>query len=664
MQRRKFVSAAALSSAYSLLVDASQLPPSATTPSRAELQGLFTRPEFERIAPPRSLAKASSAEPHLTTVDLKTDLLVAGGGLAGVLAAISAARHGTKVILVQDRSRLGGNSSSEVKMHVVGSNSHKGRPGWREGGLLEEIRLDDAVNNPHRSWEMWDLLLYDKVISEPNITLLLETVVFRAAVRNGQITEVLARCDKSEHLYRIQAKLYCDCTGDSRLGLEAGAAMRSGREARSEFQEALAPEIADQETLGSSILFTSRLYNRPVPFKPPAWARKVTKEHLKFRSTAAWEYGYWWIEWGGNRDTIRDNEMIRFELLSIVMGVWDYIKNSGEHRDSDYYGLDWVGMMPGKRGSRRLEGDYILKQDDLANSVPFPDAVAIGGWPMDDHPPGGFDRSDLPPAVQIRTKEVFSIPLRSLYSKSITNLMMAGRNISASHVAFTSTRVMATCAVEGQAAGTAAALCLQHKILPRQLAKDAARMRTLQQVLLRDDQSLVSVRNEDPADLARRATVTASHSDPETPPARLQTGEVRDIPKGVRHQWSAPLKPGGDTWIALAWDAAQDIAQVQITFDSGFQRELTLTSSTAINRGIVRGPQPETVKDYRLEFRPAANANWQSLLVQKENHQRLVRHRFTNPVRAQALRLIVDATHGDDFARVFEIRCYSQESPQ
>lgn len=659
MLRRDLLKAAGLGSAYSLVIDASQLPPAAQTPSRAEMHGVFQRPEFERIAPPRSLAKAAAGEPRMTAVDLSCDVLVAGGGLAGVLAAVSAARHGAKVILVQDRSRLGGNSSSEVKMHVVGANHHKSRPGWREGGLLEEFRLDDAVNNPHRSWEMWDLLLYDKVISEPNITLLLETAVYRAAVRSGRITEVMARCDKSEHLYRIQAKIYCDCTGDSRLGLEAGAAIRTGREARSEYGESLAPETADNETLGSSILFTSRPYPRSVPFKAPAWARKVSREHLRKRPTNSWEYGYWWIEWGGDKDTIGDNELIRFELLSIVMGVWDYIKNSGDHPDSDHYGLDWVGMMPGKRGSRRLLGDYVLRQDDLAKSVHFDDAVCIGGWPMDDHPPGGFDRAELPPAVQVKTADVYSIPLRSLYSKNIANLMMAGRNISASHVAFTSTRVMATCAVEGQAIGTAAALCIQNGWSPRQLAADASRMRSLQQRLLRDDQSISGLSNQDPDDLARRATITASHSDDAAPARQVLDGQVRDIPQGPRHHWSAPLKPNGETWLSLAWDAPQTIRQIQITFDSGFQRELTLTSSNAINQGIVRGAQPETVKDYRLEFQAKPGAPWQPLTGAKNNHQRLVRHRLLEPIHAQAVRLVIDATNGSDSARVFEIRCYA-----
>src|SRR5437870_4215150 len=168
-----------------------------------EAEAQTARPDFDHIAPPNAGLATSLAEPHMRLVDLETDVLVAGGGLAGVCAAIAAARHGAKVVLVQDRSRLGGNSSSEVKMHVVGANQHNGRPGWREGGILEELRLADAVNNHQRCWELWDLLLYDKVVSEPNITLLLETVVYAATVSDGRITEAIARCDKSEHLYRI-----------------------------------------------------------------------------------------------------------------------------------------------------------------------------------------------------------------------------------------------------------------------------------------------------------------------------------------------------------------------------------------------------------------------------------------------------------------------------
>ena len=642
---------------YSLIVLADQLPPLPAQTVSPQMQR-----DFDRIAPPGKPGRAGVLhEPNMALVDLNCDLLVAGGGLAGVCTAIAAARHGAKVVLLQDRSRLGGNSSSEVKMHIVGADSHTGRPGWRESGLVEELRLADAVNNPQRCWEMWDLLLYDKVISEPNITLLLETVLYRADMDGDRIKTAYARCDKSEHLYRIQAKLFVDSTGDSRLAMEAGAEYRTGRETRSEFNESLAPEKHDEETLGSSILFTSRRFPRPMPFTPPAWARKVTADTLRFRSTKEWEYGYWWIEWGGNKDTIRDNERIRFELLSIVMGVWDYIKNSGDHTDSANYALDWVGMMPGKRGSRRLVGDHILTQQDLLSGS-FEDAIAMGGWPMDDHPPGGFDRADLPPNTVLRTPEVYPIPLRSCYSKNIRNLFMAGRNISATHTAFTSTRVMATCGTIGQAVGTAAALCLEKGKMPRDLAKDSKLVSLLQQRLLRDDQTIKGkpgqlLSNADPADLARTAKVAASGAIKDATPERILDGITRDIPKGPIHHWAGPLEQDG-AWIELRWDRPQFLRQVQITFDSGFPRQLFLTASDSHTRTVLRAPQPETIRDYDVLVRRQGSTQWEAVAKVTGNFQRLRRHQF-EASQVEALRLHAKATNGAEEARVFEIRCYA-----
>ncbi len=656
MKRRDFLAGLGVSG-YSLVVlaDESKPAPVGEFPSRPDPR------LFERIAPPGAEPPgeqgATAHEPHMVRVPLECDVFIAGGGLAGVCAAVAAARNGAKVVLVQDRSRLGGNSSSEVKMHIVGANSHKGRPGWREGGLIEEFRLDDAANNPQRSWELWDLLLYDKVMSEPRITLLLDTVLYSAATRDGRITGVRARCDKTEHLYDITAKLYMDCTGDSRLGLEAGAEMRYGREARAELGESLAPETPDKETLGSSILFTSRKYDRPMPFTPPKWARKVTAKQLLKRSVASWEYGYWWIEWGGQLNTIRDNERIRFELLSIVMGVWDHIKNSGAHPESTNWAMDWVGMIPGKRESRRLVGDHMLMQYDLMGLTgDFDDAVAIGGWPMDDHPPGGFDRADLPPAVQIKTPEVYNIPLRSLYSKNVANLMMAGRNISASHVAFTSTRVMATCAVIGQAAGTAAALCVRDGLAPREFAGDQARVTELQQTLLRDDQTIKGRRNEDPRDLARHARVTASAEHDDSKAANVINGYARSVPGKITNRWATEVTSDG-AWIELTWEKPQKLGTIQLTFDTGFQRELTLTASDSITKGIIRAPQPETVRDYAISYRTAEQGALTDLIEVKGNHQRQNRLHFA-PVEAQAIRIHVRSTNGDPLARIFEVRCY------
>ncbi len=647
MNRRDFFNAAGLGS-YSLVVLADAAAAQTTGP----------HPDFERIAPTH--APFAQAEPKMRLVNLDADVLVAGGGLAGVCAAISAARHGARVVLLQDRSRLGGNSSSEVKMHVVGANMHTGRPGWREGGLIEEFRLADAVNNPQRSFELWDMLLYDKVVSEPNITLLLETTLYSAAVKNGRITEAMARCDKSESLYRIRAKMFCDCTGDSRLGLEAGAEMRTGREARSEYDEPLAPTEPDNRTLGSSILFTSRLYHKAMPFTPPSWARKIGKQQLLHRKIDTWEYGYWWIEWGGDKDIIIDNERIRYELLAIVMGVWDYIKNSGDFPDSRNWAMDWVGMMPGKRGSRRLLGDHVLTQQNLMQGD-FPDGVAIGGWAMDAHPPEGFDRPDLPPNTTLRPPEVYPIPLRSMYSRNISNLLMAGRNISASYVAFTSSRVMATCAVIGQAVGTAAAQCIESGILPRDLAGSPKHVEHLQQTLLRDDQTVKNVRNQDARDVARQASVVASAEKDNAKAALVIDGYTRDIPdkRGDPmevHQWAAPVSDGKPAWIELRWQKPQRIRHVQLTFDSGFRRQLTLSAQNAVNNGIKRAAQPETVRDYAVVGQSPDGAT-HVLASVKGNFQRLNRHQFDG-VELASLRVEVQATNGDSLARIFEIRCY------
>lgn len=655
--RRDFLAAAAGLSTYSVYVLADGPSPASAADPTPALPDL--RSGFEAIAPmdPALAARRFEGEPHMTLVDLECDLLVAGGGPSGVCAALAAARNGAKVVLCQDRSRLGGNSSSEVKMHVVGANNHRGRPGWREGGIIEELRLDDAANNPQRCWELWDLLLYDKLVSEPNVTLLLDTVVYAAEVEESRIVRTMGRSDKTEHLYRITAKTYADCTGDSRLALEAGATIRWGHESRDEFNEPLAWEEPTRETLGSSVLFTARDFGRPMPYTPPGWARKIDESHLRFRPISSWEYGYWWIEWGGITDTIRDNERIRFELLSIVTGVWDYVKNSGKFPEAETWAMDWVGMIPGKRESRRVEGDHILTQHDLMGLTGEPrDAVAIGGWGLDEHPPGGFDATEQRPFVSIKLPEVYNIPLRSLYSKDVENLFIAGRNASCSHVAFTSTRVMATCAVMGQAAGTAAALCVRDGISPRQLAADDRGVFELQQALLRDDQTIKEIRNEDPDDLARTARVSASGAYESSRPENVINGLVRDMEGEMDNRWIAPLSADG-AWIELTWDGPKPISRVQLTFDTGFHRELTLTSSDSHNSHMIRAPQPETVRDYALTARLEDDQEVELARV-SGNHQRLRRHTF-DPIRAKSLRVHITATNGEDTARLYEVRCYA-----
>jgi hypothetical protein len=595
----------------------------------------------------------SSFSTKLENHHLTADFVIIGGGLAGVCAAIAAARNGAKTILVQDRSMLGGNASSEIKMHIVGADCHGNRPGARESGIIEELRLEDAVRNPHRSYSQWDLLLYEKIKAEPLITLLLDTTCLscKREAGTGAITSVTALRNSTEDLFELSAPLFADCSGDSRLAVEAGADYHVGREGREDYGESLAQAGPDKHTLGSSILLTGRKYDSPQHFRAPSWIRKFSGKELKHRPVHSYEYGYWWFEWGGQFDTIKDNEKIRHELLRIALGIWDYVKNSGEHPASANWALDWVGALPGKRESRRLLGPHLLTQHDLEASRIFEDAVAYGGWDMDIHPPTGVDAINEPPCVQTRLPGLFTIPFRCLYSRNVPNLLFAGRNISATHVAFASTRVMATCSVMGQAIGTAAAVAKQEGKSLVDLP-----IRSVQQLLLKDDAFIPGFRNEDPRDHARTAKVTASSSRKGTSPESVMDGISRDLIGALGpwadqepHHWESEELPA---WLELKFPKPLDIREVHLTFDSGFQRELILSASDGATRRVIRGPQPETIRAYKII------AGDSVLVDEADNYLRKRVHRLTHPIRSDSLRVEFSQTHGAAAARLFEIRVY------
>jgi hypothetical protein len=311
-------------------------------------------------------------------------------------------------------------------------------------------------------------------------------------------------------------------------------------------------------------------------------------------------------------------------------------------------------MIPGTRESRRIKGPHVLIQSEVERAELFPDRVAYGGWPMDDHPPGGFYASDKAPCTQIRLDKPYPIPLRSLYSVNRPNLLMAGRNISASHVAFSSSRVMATCSTMGQAAGAAAAFCVKSNCLPKDIVADSKRMAQFQQQLLRDDQSLIGIRNEDADDLARKAMVACSSATDDGAAAQVIDGWNRDIGDGPTHQWRAEMR-NGEPWLQLEWPAPVTLKQIQLTFDSGLHRRLLLSGEDSVYNSQVRGAQPEIAADYTIEARDG-NA-WKSVAQVRGNFVRLVRHNI-EPVTTQALRIRVERTNGDPLARLFEIRCY------
>jgi len=607
---------------------------------------------------------------------LSCDVLVVGGGISGCCAAIAAAREGASVILCQDRSVLGGNASSEIRMHIVGADSNGYRNGQaleveaREGGLIEEIRLRQTVENPARSPHGIDLALYDMIREESNILLLLDTYVTSGVVEGGFLRYAEASRPSCEERFELHAKTFIDASGDSALAVSAGNPYRAGREAKSEFGELHAQDVADSHCLGSTVLFQSVRMDHPVPFSPPSWARKFTEDELRNRphslgsaaggEPAGYEYGFWWLEWGGDLDTIADNDKIRHELLSIAYGVWDHLKNGGDH-GAQNYALTWVGMLPGKRESRRLIGRVTLTEEDVTQARDWTDAIAFGGWFIDLHPPKGVDAPEEEPCTQIPVPHLYSIPLRACVSPNLENLFFAGRNISATHIAFASTRVMGTCGAVGQGVGIAAAHAAREKISISSLL-EPDRVNAVQQAILRQDGFLIGVKNEDAKNLAGRAAVTASDYKAGGAPANILDGWTRSVhgPRGAKpgtvpagtHRWISSQVP---SWIQLEWDEPRRLKVIQIVFDSGLHRWLSLTQSDAVHARNLWGPQPELVRDYDVLI-DAGHGEWTPLLHIRGNYQRLRTHEFPQAL-AKRLRFQVLSTNGASEARIVEIRC-------
>ncbi|AEI49042.1 FAD-dependent oxidoreductase [Runella slithyformis] len=449
------------------------------------------------------------------SVVYNTDLVVVGGGLSGVCGAITAARAGIKVALVTDRPVLGGNASSEVRLWVLGATSHMGNNNrWaREGGVIDELLVENMYRNPDSNPLIFDTILLEKTISEPNITLLLNTSVYDLEKSSPDtIAKLYAFCSQNSTQYELVAPLFCDASGDGIVGFLAGAAFRMGAESREEFGEKFAPSKEYGELLGHSLYFYSKDAGKPITYVPPGFAHDVTQKVPKFRSFNTQEFGckLWWIEYGGRLDTVHETEAIKWELWKVVYGVWNYIKNSGRFPEAENLTLEWVGHIPGKRESRRFEGDYMLIQQDIVEQRTHFDDVAFGGWSIDLHPSDGvFSEIGQSSCNQWHSKGIYGIPYRCFYSKNINNLFMAGRIISASHVAFGSSRVMATSAHGGQAVGMAAKMCIEKGLLPRQLS-EPQHIAFLQQELLKTGQHIPNVILEDSQDLVQKATISAS----------------------------------------------------------------------------------------------------------------------------------------------------------
>lgn len=610
------------------------------------------------------------------------DVVVVGGGMSGMIAAISSARNGAKTALIQDRSVYGGNASSETRMHISGASCHWGKKNAAETGILMELQLENKRLNDSYNYSIWDGVLWGAVKNCSNLDSFMNTTMHKVYSDGRHVEAVECYQMTTESRIKFKAKVFIDATGHGTLGAYAGAEYRIGREDKHEFMEKDAPEKVDGETMGNTLYYVAEDKGHPVKFIKPDWAYtfdeswfanrphgdvvvyhdadkvvtlKPGEDYTDHMDQLVEKYdvksGYWWIELGGDfDDIIKDAEDIRWELYKTIYGVWDHIKNSGEH-GAENYELIWVGNLPGTRESRRLVGDYMLKEDDILSNREFPDGVAYGGWPMDEHTAGGFRAKGEIPSKVRSFPGLYSIPYGCYIVKGFDNLMMAGRDISATKLAMGSTRVMGTCAVGGQAVGTAAALAVKAGLNPREYGKE--HIEELRQQLLKDDCYIPGAKNHDPFDMALGAKITVSSEKKGFEGINVISGVSRSV-GDVSNIWvSLGMRKDGE-WISLSLKEKKKVNEVRLTFDPDLSEERCISVSKAFLEKEPIGVAKQLVKDFKVELlldgkvvaEKTINGNYQRLRIVEIKGE------------ADEVKVSVLSTNGDKDARIFEIRIY------
>lgn len=393
------------------------------------------------------------------------DFVVIGGGMAGTCAAISAARNGVKVALVQNRPVLGGNNSSEVRVHLGGRINLEPYPAL--GNLVNEIGPEEGGNAQPKSYYEDDKKL-EAVLNEPNISLFLNHHANKVEVENQEIKRIYAVNIETGEKVFFEAPLFADCTGDGTIGFLAGAEYMTGRESKAIYGEDTAPEVADNLTMGASVQWFSEKSTTPEFFPEIKWGMPWDNEKAEEITKGDWEW-----ETGMGLDMTLDFEQIRDYGMLAVYSNWSYLKNSSATKEKfANERLKWVAYVAGKRESRRLKGDYVLIEQDLMENRVYPDGTAPTSWTIDLHYPDPKNSKLFPGgAFKSIAKHIkiypYPIPFRCLYSKNINNLMMAGRDISVSHVALGTTRLMRTCGMMGEVLGMAASICKKEDTNPR-----------------------------------------------------------------------------------------------------------------------------------------------------------------------------------------------------
>lgn len=394
------------------------------------------------------------------------DFIVAGGGIAGICAAVSAARLGMKVALLHNRPVVGGNNSSDVRVQLGGKVNLPPYPSI--GNLVNELD-PKQIQNARPGAEYKDELKMELIANEPNVHFFPNMHVNEVSMNGDQIESVTAQHILNGERIRFCGKLFADCTGDANLGYLAGADFRIGRESIAETGESLAPEIADTMTMGSSVMwFSVEDEGENLSFPDTPWALQFNHQTSQKARKGDWDW-----ETGLGRHQVDEFEYIRDYGLRAVFGNWSFLKNHSLLME-DYKNrrLEWVAYIAGKRESRRLMGDVILQQQDIDSSRQFPDECVTTTWSIDLHKPRiipGFDDEPFRARCEKTKIAPYAIPYRCLYSRNISNLFMAGRNISVTHVALGTVRVMKTTGMMGEVIGMAAHLCSKNNVLPRDI---------------------------------------------------------------------------------------------------------------------------------------------------------------------------------------------------
>lgn len=428
----------------------------------------FTKEESPTL-PSDDLAELSVWKDRLTgRVSLEVeegtyDVVIIGGGLSGCGAALAARKHGLKVALVQDRPLFGGNASEEIRVHTLGI----------FGKSEEIIKTIDTFHYPNGDEKAKvDQVKREKALVDSGTDLFPGHIVIGLGKDGDKITSVEAREARSGKIRRFKAPVFIDATGDGWLGFWAGAEFREGRESKNEFDEGWdrygelwSPENPDMRTMGTSVLWNSQQGTQRTIFPAVPWAMPVAKDHEAIKGEWFWEYS------NNDLNQVHDAEQIRDHVLRAIFGSYS---NAKRHPKNATVELKWVAYVGGKRQSRRLMGDYIYTMKDATELREFPDTVVEERRELDGHyqiKETGSPYDFLSKAMFMKLGGIYEIPFRCFYSRNISNLMMAGRCFSCSHVGLSGPRVMNTCAQMGIATGFAAVVCKKHGALPREVGE-------------------------------------------------------------------------------------------------------------------------------------------------------------------------------------------------